>query len=209
VSDHPAVCITRPATAAIQHGFVTILPRIVCHARIYFRHMPCNDSRENAIAEVVALTWKWFIGLVEKGRHPEEFVSVLAAYAARAVKCGRRLCGQERANDILSPLAQNRRGFTVTPLPEFSTIDGNALDEALHDNSQTPILDQVAFRVDFPAWLLTRNDRDRAIIGELMLGDRTLEVSQKYKLSQPRISQLRHEYLEDWNAFCEPGPVMM
>lgn len=201
VPDHATICVTRPATAVIQHAFVAIMPRIVLHARISFRHMRCNDTRENAIAETVALTWKWFIGLVHQGKHPEEFVSVMAAYAARAVKSGRRLCGQEKAKDVLSPLAQNRRGFTVSPYPETGTLSGNPFDEALLDNTQTPIPDQVSFRLDFPAWLTTRTERDRLIISEFMVGERTLEVSQKFRVSQPRISQLRREYLEDWSAF--------
>lgn len=201
--DPTANSLTRPATAAIQHAFATVLPRIVLHARIYFRNLACDDTRENAVAETVALTWKWFVGLVKKGKRPEEFVSVMAAYATKAVRSGRRLCGQEKSKDVLSPLAQSRRGFTVSPLPEFSTLVGNEFDEALQDNTQTPVPDQVTFRLDFPAWLSTRTERDRAIIGELMLGERTLEVSQKYQVSQPRISQLRRDYLEDWCAFCE------
>jgi len=202
VSD-PTIRITRPATAAIQHAFVAILPRIVLHARINFRHMACADSRENAVAETVALTWKWFVGLVQKGKRPEEFVSVLAGYAAKAVRSGRRLCGQEKAKDVLSPLAQVRGGFTVSPYPAISTIIGNPFDEALHDNTQTPVPDQVSFRLDFPAWLSTRTDRDRAIISEFLVGERTLDVSRKYQVSQPRISQLRREYLEDWSAYCD------
>jgi len=81
--------------------------------------MACGDARENAVAETVALTWKWFVGLVQKGKHPEEFVSVLAAYAARAVKSGRRLCGQEKSKDVLSPLA-NRKEPEPQPLPPTS-----------------------------------------------------------------------------------------
>jgi hypothetical protein len=206
VSDSIAVCIARP-TAEIQHAYVAIMPRIVNHARIDFRHVACNDSRENAIAEVVALTWLWFARLVQKGKNPETFVSALAAYATRAVRSGRRLCGQEKPNDVLSPLAQNRRSFTVSSFPEFSSLVGNTFDNALIDNTQTPILEQVSFRLDFPAWLSTRTERDRAIISELMLGERTLEVSQKYQVSQPRISQLRREYQEDWAAFCEPADL--
>ena len=55
----------------------------------------------------------------------------------------------------------------------------------------------------------TRTDRDRAIIQALMVGERTLDVSQKYQVSQPRISQLRREYLEDWCAFCEAGSAVV
>jgi len=80
----PTTCVTRPATAAIQHAFVAIMPRIVIHARITFRHIRCVDTRENAIAETVALTWKWFVTLIQQGKHPEEFVSVMAAYRVAA-----------------------------------------------------------------------------------------------------------------------------
>jgi hypothetical protein len=48
--------LTRPATAAIQHAFVSIMPRIVRHAQISFRRLACADRRENAVAETVALT---------------------------------------------------------------------------------------------------------------------------------------------------------
>lgn len=202
-------CVPRPATAAIQHAFVAIMPRIVLHAQISFRYVRCADTRENAIAETVALTWKWFVRLIQQGKHPEEFVSVMAAYATRAVKSGRRLCGQEKMKDTLSPLAQARCGFTVSPLPEPRALSNDTYDEALQDNIQTPIPDQVSFRVDFPAWLSTRTERDRMIIGELMLGERTLDVSTKCRVSPARISQLRRDYHEDWSTFCDADTAVM
>src|SRR5438132_8920597 len=39
------------------------------------------------------------------------------------------LCGKEKANDVLSPVAQQRRGFTVSPLPDGSSLAGNVFDE--------------------------------------------------------------------------------
>ena len=56
---------------------------------------------------------------------------------------------------MLSPVAQQRRGFTVSPLPDGSSLAGNVFDEALTDNTITPIPDQVVFRLDWPAWLAT------------------------------------------------------
>jgi hypothetical protein len=195
--------VTRqPATAVLQHAFLAVLPRVRTHARIAFRDLPCPHARDEAIAEAVALSWKWFVRLVRRGKHPEQFVSALATFAARAVRSGRRLCGQEKPKDVLSPIAQSRRGFTVSPLPPMSTLHGSPFDEALHDNTQTPVPEQVSFRVDFPAWLDTRSDRDRVIIGDLMAGERTMDVSAKYQVSQGRVSQLRREYLASWRAFC-------
>ena len=104
--------------------------------------------------------------------------------------------------DVLSPRAQQRHHFTTGTLPDFSSLDGNIFDEALHDNMQTPVLDQVAFRFDFPAWLRPRTDRDRRIVLDLMRGERTLDVSKKYGTTPARISQLKRVFHQDWIRFC-------
>jgi hypothetical protein len=78
---------------------------------------------------------------------------------------------------------------------------------ALVDNTRTPVDEQVAFRLDFPAWLNTLSDRDRRVVEDLMQGERTLDVARKHGLSPGRISQLRREFLEGWRRFCgEDGP---
>jgi hypothetical protein len=180
---------------------LTLLPKIELHGRIVFRHLKCCHKRQDAIAELVALVWKWCVRLVERGKDPSQFPTALATFAARAVISGRRVCGQENSKDVLSPIAQHRHGFTVNSLPDRSSLDGLILDEALHDNTQTPVLDQVAFRFDFPSWLLTRTDRDRRIVQDLMRGERTLDVSRKYGTTPARISQLRREFMDDWTWF--------
>ena len=71
--------------------------------------------------------------------------------------------------------------------------------------------EQVCFRLDFPAWRASRTERDRRILDDLMVGERTLEVAGKYGLSPGRVSQLRREFLADWHRFCgdlpPPGPA--
>ena len=196
------VPLANPGITAIQNLFFTALPRIARHARFYFRHLKREHDHEDAVAEVVALAWNWFVRLVRQGKRPEDFVSAIATYAARAVKGGRRLCGQEKAKDALSRQTQARRGFTVCRFPEFSTLAGNALDEALHDNTATPVPDQVSFRMDFPAWLSTRSARDRELIGELIAGERSQDAARRFKISSARVAQLRREYMLDWRSFC-------
>ena len=202
MSDQTHVRLASPGATAVQTAFFTSLPRIARHAQIYFRHLRCAHTRDDAVAESIALAWKWFVRLVQQGKHPEEFVSAIAAYAARAVKVGRRLCGQENAKDVLSRLTQTRRGFAVLPIPDFSTLAGNVFDEALHDNTATPVPDQVSFRLDFPVWLSTRSARDRELIGELLIGSLSLEAARRFKISPARVAQLRREYYVDWRSFC-------
>jgi hypothetical protein len=182
-------------------GFLVLLPRIERHGRICFRSLKCPHRKAEALAEVVALAWKWFVQLTRRGQDAAAFGSALATYAARAVQSGRRLCGQEKSKDVLSPLAQRRRGFTVCSLPATSSLNGTVLDEALHDNTQTPVPEQVVFRCDFPAWLRTRADRDRQLALDLMAGERTSDVSRRYGLSPARVSQLRRDFHDDWQRF--------
>ena len=197
------------ALARLQATFLTsVLPKVLSHGRVYFRHLRSAELKEEYVAEMVALTWKWHLRLAERGKDSTRFPTALATFAARAVRCGRRLAGMDRSKDVLSPLAQQRQGFAVGKLPDCSTLDGSPLDEALHDNTRTPPDEQCAFRIDFPAWRLTRAERDRRLLDDLMLGGRTLDVAGKYGLSPGRVSQLRREFLLDWRRYVsEPPPV--
>ncbi|HEY3789693.1 MAG TPA: hypothetical protein VGL71_12605 [Urbifossiella sp.] len=185
----------------LQQKFIAILPRINLHARIYFRHLTSEDAKDEASAETIALSWKWFIRLVQRGKRPETFASAIAAYAALAVKRGRRLCGQTKAKDVMSSRAQRQGDFVVKPLPDAS-ISEEIVFEALQANTTTPVPDQVIFRIDFPEWLLTRSARDRKIIEKLMAGERSAQMARRLGISESRISQLRNEYSKDWRSFC-------
>jgi hypothetical protein len=197
-----------PSLDALQAAFLAqVLPRVLTHGRCYFRHLRSAELKEEYIAEMVALAWKWHLRLAERGKDSTRFPTALATFAARAVRSGRRLAGMERAKDVLSPQAQQRQGFAVGKLPDCSTLDGGPLHEALHDNTQSPVVEQVCFRLDFPPWRAGRTDRDRRVLDDLMLGERTLDVAGKYGLSAGRVSQLRREFLLDWRRFISEPPV--
>jgi hypothetical protein len=194
-------------SSAINHDFVALLPRISLHARIYFRHLMSADDKEEASAETIALAWLWFVRLVQRGEQPGTFISAIARYAARAVRSGRRLCGQQTAKDVLSTRVQDRRGFTVGPISDGRSRNDDFFYEALADNTITPVPDQVSFRLDFPAWLSTRATRDRKIIRKLMSGEGTVLLARRFGMSEGRISQLRREYLNDWRTFCDESII--
>jgi hypothetical protein len=198
----------------LHAAFLSILPRIEVHAHIYFQGIRCPQRKNDAVQETIAISWRWFVRLVEQGKDPLSFPMALASYAARAVKYGRRLCGQVKGKDALSPLAQQRHGFVVEPLPHsvastheerYSHVGGqrqqDAFEERLRDNTQTPVPEQVCFRLDFPAWLTTLTPRERRLVGEIADSERTLDLSQHFELSPARISQLRRELHNDWQRF--------
>jgi hypothetical protein len=104
----------------------------------------------------VSVAWKWYISLSERGKDVTQFRMVFIYLVVKAVKCGRRFCGQEKAHDVLSSQAQRRHGFTVESLPistrtSFEDLYAaphgqrhlDAFEERLQDNTQTPVPDQV------------------------------------------------------------------
>lgn len=191
---------------SLREHFLAILPRIQRQARIYFRHVRCYQSRDEKIAETVAVCWRWFLRLAERGKDANQFVSALATLAARAVNSGRRLCGQEKASDVLSPHAQRRGQFTVCPLPEADRLPDSIFEDALHDNTRTPPSEAAAFRIDFSRWLRFWSRRDRRLIHDLMLGEGTLAVARKHQLTAGRVSQLRRQFHLHWLIYCGDLP---
>ena len=219
---------TAPIQALCHHQldnlhtrFLVLLPRIERHGRIYFRHLR-SHRKEEAFQEMRALAWMWFVRLAQRGKDAGEFLTTFNDFLVQAVSNGRRVLGQEKAKDAMCEATQKRRGFNVEALPSetratheslYSMVHGqqehDAYEERLCDNTRTPVPDQAAFRIDWPAWMQTRSNRDRRIIDDLMAGERTFEVSQKFGLSPARISQLRRQLHDDWEVFCaEAGTGM-
>ena len=202
------------ALEQLHRQFLALLPRIELHARITFRGVCCPGRRADAIAEAVALAWKWHVRLAERGKDVMQFPAAFAALAARAVRSGRRLCGHEKRKDVCSPVAQRKHGFHVAYLPPstrssqeylYATPQGqvllDAFEERLRDNTLTPVPDQVAFRMDFPAWLRTLTPRERRIIRAMARNERTTDLGKQFEVSPGRISQMRQEFRDDWLRF--------
>jgi hypothetical protein len=202
------------ASANLQARFMEILPRIEGGARIYFRDIRCAFRKADYVAEAVGIAWKWFRRLTMRGKDVTKFIGALARMAARAVRAGRRVGAGERANDIMSPVAQRRHGFTVQALPPTrqsyenlnGSVDGqrmqDVLEQCLTDNSVTPPPEQAAFRIDFPAWMGALSARERRIIRAMSLSERTKDLSRRFDITPGRISQMRKEFKLDWQQYC-------
>lgn len=207
--------------SALQARFLALLPKIESYGQFIFRYLKCPHKKADAIQEMLALAWKWFVRLARRGKDVADFMTTFSSFLARAVKSGRRLVGMEKAKDVMNPQAQQLRGFKVQSLPIstrasydklHAAVRGqqlhDAFEEQLRDNSQTPVPEQVAFRIDFPAWLSSLTPRERQIIRAMALNERTSDLSRKFDLSPGRISQLRREFHTDWQRYCGDLPVV-
>jgi hypothetical protein len=114
----------------------------------------------------------------------------------------------------MSAAAQRSHGFRVEELlPPSAAYERlkseplgqrlhDAFEERLRDNTQSPVLDQVVFRLDFRDWLATLGARNRQVVDDLMAGEGTGEVARKVGLSPGRVSQLRRQFEGGWAGFC-------
>lgn len=205
---------------AADSDFLSLAGVVQRHAQIVFRAYNPAD-REEAIAEAVAAAFQSYRSSTARGKHPaRDFPSAMATFAALHVKDDRHVGGCTSSTDALSRKAQQKRGFRVEPLSggwslPASRRSGNrqrqeqqdCLEECLQDDMQTPVPDQVAFRIDFPAFLATLNDRDRQTALALAEGHSSKEVAQQFGLSAGRISQLRQAWKRGWLDFLGEGEV--
>jgi DNA-directed RNA polymerase specialized sigma24 family protein len=191
---------------SVTELFLAALPRFLAHARFAFRRVACPESREDRVAETLALAWKHFAALARRGKRPERFVTTLALRCSQAVKAGRRLVGCETGQDVLSSVAHVRHGFSVVRLPDRDRLLDrhplpDELADALADNTRSAVPEQVAFRLDFPRWRASLRQRDRKVLDALAGGERTADAARRFGISPGRVSQLRREFEQGWAEF--------
>ena len=101
----------------------------------------------------------------------------------------------------MSPVARQRHGFEVARLQEHGADDDVRWQEALFDNSRTPVPDAAGFRIDFPRWLGQLGERNRRIAEIMAIGERTSKLADTFSLTRGRVSQLRRQFYHDWQRF--------
>jgi hypothetical protein len=141
-----------------------------------------------------------YVRLVRSNKTEVAYPTALARFAVAQVWDGRRVGTRKNVRDVLSQQNQRRKRFAVTRLDRFDPQEGEWQEVVVEDH-HTPVADQAAFRVDFPAWLANLPGRDRRIAMRLAIGGATNEVADRFGLSPARISQKRLELRASWQAF--------
>lgn len=205
---------SHPQHDELKFRFLELMPKLETHARISFGFLRCPNEREDRIQESLALGWRCFLRLNERDKDVNQFLVSFCRLVVRAVKAGRRVCGMHKSKDVFNPVAQQRFGFQVGRLPKsnrcshdalYSHPDGqklhDAFEERFQDNTQTPVVDQVIFRIDWPAFYRTLSARDRRLTNFLGLGNCNKLAARIFQLSPGRVSQLRQQWFREWRLF--------
>ena len=181
-----------------EPNFLEMLPTIRRLANHAFRYIHCA-MREDLLAEVVANAFAAFRRLVERGKAALAFPTVLAKFAIRQVREGRRVGSATNVQDVLSPYAQHRKRVNVEPLCR-QQANGNWEDLVVEDRHASPA-EVATFKIDFADWLKQLKRSKRQLAVRLATGDTTSDAALRFRLTPPRISQLRKELRQNWDEF--------
>jgi DNA-directed RNA polymerase specialized sigma24 family protein len=197
---------SQKSAPAWHKSFLRVLPKIVSYARTAFQYRD-PESREDLVQEVVANACVAFKALWDRGKQALAYPTVLASYAIRQVKDGRRVGNRLNVREVLSKYAQQHKGFVVVRLDKFDDEEGQWQEVIVEDRHAGPA-DIARTRIDFSDWLGSLKRRDRRVAEFLANGETTTTAAKKFKISAGRISQLRRELAESWRAFVgdEPTP---
>jgi hypothetical protein len=190
---------SRSARLQENNEFLNLVPGIERSARFAFRSLR-SQEREEAICEVVAYAFCAYRRLIELGKQDLAYATPLARYGVGRFRAGRRVGSKLNSRDVFAVADQRRPKLALESLQSAGS-ESTIWIEAMADNRLTPIPDQVAFRLDFPAWLGILNRRDRKLVRFLAVGNTTSEAAQRFGVSRSRVSQLRAELQATWNDF--------
>ena len=170
------------SVANLQKSFVRYLPWMRKTARLAFLHLD-PEKRAEAVSTTLALAWKAWHRLNERGRAEEPgILKAVLWYSVRQTKAGRRIDSAGKPRDVSALRVYGKVTFEPGCLEDFI-------------GKETPILDQVSFRLDIPAFfatVLTPHQRSLAI--DLAEGMSTTEAAAKYKRTPGAISQFRRRF---------------
>ena len=185
--------------------FLTMLPKIVNHARIAFRYLR-PEARGEAVQEVVCNALKAFHRLVQLKKVSLAYPSVLARFGVKQVKDHRKVGGHLNINDVMSGYCQVNKGVRVARIDQYDETEDEWTQLVVEDKTAGPF-DIVRTKLDFDAWLHSLPCRHRRLAQFLSLGNRTSQAARKFKVSEGRVSQIRKELAESWREFVGDDPA--
>ena len=135
--------------------FEAMIPAIVKYARFAFRHVRGQD-RQDLIQETVANALVAFRRLVRRGRENVAHGSVLAKYAIRQIKDGRRVGSKLNVLEMLSKYAQRHKGFHVERIDHYEPQEQEWAQTVIEDRTAGPA-DIARTRIDFSTGSIRSN----------------------------------------------------
>jgi hypothetical protein len=142
-----------------------------------------GERKEEAVQETVAITWRECQKLFERGENVVALLGRIIEFAAKGVRGGGRLVGQQPIRDVMSPA--RRHGHCVGEPREHERVEPSSAD-------------QVAVSVDLEEWLATLDPRRREIAEQLVSGLNTADVGRRRGVTRAAIYLVPKDLIAAW-----------
>ena len=176
-----------------------MLPAIRNQARFAFRVEP-PERRNDLVTEVIANCFVAFVRLMDRGKADEVYPTPLVQYAIKQVRDGRHVGTSLNVNDVSSEHAQRSKGIVVESLDRYDQRKQEWREILIEDRHAGPA-ETAASRIDFSEWLRSLPRRSQRTAETLAAGETTKKAARKHRVSAGRISQMRRELKDNWEAF--------
>lgn len=208
-SQRPPVSATRRPTrqvpqrvldAAARTWFSRQLPELQRRIGLFVRRFP-SQAREDAGADILAEAFRYCISAARRGKLDRLTPASLIRFFGRHVASGRTACSHP-ATDVLSRMAQRRRGFQVH---SFESRDPNPKNtqrirfaDALADRRSARPLENVRRNLDYDEIL----DRQKVsasgrrvfeFLAETAGAGRQRDLAAELGVSAPRVTQTKRK----------------
>jgi hypothetical protein len=194
----------RKPVPAWHKVFLGMMPAIIRYAKVAFRNLD-PEARQEAVQNVVTNSCAATAALARRGKLDLAYPTVLARFGIRQTRDHRITGNSLNIRDVLSKYCQANKGVKVERLDKFNEQE-DAWEETVVEDKTSGPADIARTRIDFAAWLDSLKRRDRKIAEALAAGNRTSDVSKRFKVSAGRISQLRKELAASWRKFVGDEP---
>ncbi len=176
--------------------FEVIMPEIESRSRRHYSRLPAA-AQDEAVQESVCQAFALYDSAVARQNFRFTPAS-LAIFANRAVDEGRKFAGGTIKRDAMD----RKRAVSFEDLD----FDGwERICEALV-RRQTPVLDQVRIRHDWPLFLSELPERSAWIVDEIAAGTMRKDAALELGLSSGRVTQIMDEVAEAYEErFGTPG----
>lgn len=167
--------------STLQESFVRYLPWMQKTTRLAFLNLDA-EKRAEAVSNTIALCWKHWHRLNERGRADEPgILKAVLWYSIKQTKAGRRPEWSGKPRDVLALRPYGKVRFEQGHLEDFV-------------GKNTAVTEVVGFRVDVPAFLATLTQRQRSLALDLAQGMTTSEAAAKYERTPGAVSQFRRRF---------------
>lgn len=188
--------VAATSIAELQQQFIELLPEVQRYAEVSFRSRP-DRYREDLVADVVGIAWRWFVRLSRQGKRPAEFARTLCRFVVLAAKDGRSIGGRRNRRDLHAALARDPH-LRVHSLETRCPRRGAAWRDLLAETRGFPPDQTAATRIDFDDWRSALSPRNRRIVDLLAAGETSKVVAKTLQISPARMTQLRQQLAKNW-----------